>query len=149
MNNAEIDQHSLAVRLCVAVVARTGLLLALCFVSPLVFAQSCAPDAPRADSGEGFTPFGEHEQALARAGNARHAWEWALGPDTESRHKVRGNLDWVSGRVYRWTLVNNGTGREVLKIRLPVADECGQCAGASGEREPEHRSAYDVRGNAD
>ncbi|MEJ2175292.1 MAG: Ig-like domain-containing protein, partial [bacterium] len=30
---------------------------------------------------------------------------------------MQGNLDWVSGKVYRWKVVNSGTGSEVLEIR--------------------------------
>jgi len=91
--------------------------LALCAVSTGVYAESCKPAAPRPDSGAGFTSFGENEQALARAGHSGPAWEWALGANTESGQKVQGSLDWVSGKVYKWKLVNDGAGKEVLTIR--------------------------------
>jgi len=91
--------------------------LALCFASVGAYAESCNPATPRLDSGMGFTPFGENEQALARGGHSGPAWEWALGPNTDSGRNVQGSLDWVSGKVYKWKLVNNGRGREVLKIR--------------------------------
>lgn len=81
------------------------------------FAQSCAPATPRIDSGTGFTPFGANEQALARGGNRGRAWEWAIGTDTDAGQKVQGSLDWVSGKVYRWKVINSGSGNEVLEIR--------------------------------
>jgi len=91
--------------------------LTLCAMSAGVYAESCNPAAPRLDSGAGFTPFGENAQALARAGHSGPAWEWALGANIESSQKVQGSLDWVSGKVYRWRLVNDGAGKEVLTIR--------------------------------
>ena len=96
---------------------RIVVFIALCVISAGVYAASCNPTTPRLDSGAGFTPFGENEQALARAGHSGPAWEWALGTNTDSVQKVQGSLDWVSGKVYKWRLVNDGAGKEVLTIR--------------------------------
>jgi RHS repeat-associated protein len=96
---------------------RIVVFIALCVISAGVYAASCNPTTPRLDSGAGFAPFGENEQALARAGHSGPAWEWALGADTDSVQKVQGSLDWVSGKVYKWRLVNDGAGKEVLTIR--------------------------------
>lgn len=96
---------------------RVAAAVLLSFLTMAAYAQSCAPDAPRSDSGAGFVPFGENEQVLARAGNKGRAWEWAIGTDTDAGQKVQGSLDWVSGKVYRWKLINSGSGSEVLEIR--------------------------------
>ncbi len=93
-------------------------------VAALLFAGSaaaqtlaCHPASPRTDPGTGFVPFGANEQALARGGNAGPAWEWALGTDTGAGQMVKGSLDWVSGRVYGWTLIYSGTGSATLEVR--------------------------------
>jgi RHS repeat-associated protein len=91
-------------------------LLAACG-SALAQATACNPSAPRLDPGAGFVPFGANEQAHARGGNAGPGWEWALGTDTEAGQKAKGSLDWVSGRIYDWTLVYSGTGAATLEVR--------------------------------
>jgi len=92
--------------------------LSLCLVGAAANAQlSCTPSSARSDPGTGFIPFGAYEQALARGGNSGPAWEWAVGTDTESGRKVQGSLDWTSGKVYTWKVINSGTGSEVLEIR--------------------------------
>lgn len=91
--------------------------LLLYVLSAVAYAQSCTPLEPRVDSGAGFTPSGANEQMLARGGNKGPAWEWAVGTDTEAGQSVQGSLDWDSGRVYSWKLVNSGTGSQVLEVR--------------------------------
>lgn len=78
---------------------------------------ACIPSAPRTDPGIGFSAFGAAEQLLARGGQSGPAWEWALGTDTEGSAKVQGSLDWVSGKVYSWTLVYSGAGAATLEVR--------------------------------
>ncbi len=78
---------------------------------------ACFPSAPRTDPGSGFSPFGAAEQLLARGGQSGPAWEWALGTDTEGGQKVQGSLDWVSGKVYSWTLAYSGAGSATLEVR--------------------------------
>ena len=114
---AEICAQSSAVPLFARTAASGAALIALFVLSAAAHAQSCSPAEPRSDSGAGFAPFGEREQALGRGGHKGRAWEWALGTDTRTRQKVQASLDWVSGRVYSWKLVNSGGGREVLEIR--------------------------------
>ncbi len=114
---AGIGAQSSAAHLVTRAAAPVAACIALYILSAAAFAQSCSPAEPRADSGAGFTPFGEREQALGRAGKKGRAWEWALGTDTRTGQKVHANLDWVSGRVYSWRLVNSGAGSEVLEIR--------------------------------
>jgi|GEM_PF-1776598 len=114
---AGIDAHCSAAHRVTRAAAPVVAFIALYILSAAAHAQSCSPAEPRSDSGAGFTPFGEREQALGRAGKKGRAWEWALGTDTRTRQKVDGNLDWVSGRVYSWVLVNTGEGSEVLEIR--------------------------------
>ena len=97
--------------------ARLATALLLCFAGAAAHAQSCTPTTPRPDPGTGFTPFGTNEQALARGGNSGPAWEWAVGTDTDSGQKVQGSLDWISGKAYRWKVINSGTGSEVLEMR--------------------------------
>jgi RHS repeat-associated protein len=80
-------------------------------------ATACNPAAPRLDPGTGFVPFSTNEQAHARGGSAGPGWEWALGTDTEAGQKAKGSLDWVSGRIYDWTLVYSGTGAATLEVR--------------------------------
>jgi len=114
---AGIGAQSSAANRVIRAAAPVAAFIASCILSVPAYAQSCTPAEPRIDSGAGFTPFGEREQALGRAGRKGQAWEWALGTDTRNRQKVRASLDWVSGRVYSWTLVNSGAGSEVLEIR--------------------------------
>ena len=115
---AGIGAQSSAAHLVIRAAAPVAAFIALYILSAAAaYAESCSPAEPRSDSGAGFTPFGEREQALGRAGRKGQAWEWALGTDTRNRQKVRASLDWVSGRVYSWTLVNSGAGSEVLEIR--------------------------------
>jgi len=89
----------------------------------------------------GFLPFGANEQVLARGGNKGPAWEWAVGTDTDAGQNVQGSLDWVSGRVYSWKLVNSGAGSAVLEIReagslrLSLAYPSGMDAGNALELE--------------
>ena len=78
---------------------------------------SCNPAAPRTDPGAGFVPFGAAEQMVARGGNAGPAWEWAIGTDTEGSQSAKGSLDWVSGKLYAWTLVYNGAGAATIEVR--------------------------------
>jgi RHS repeat-associated protein len=108
---------SQAVRLLARVAGYVATFFCLHVMTAVAIAQSCTPAAPRIDSGAGFTPFGANEQVLARGGNSGPAWEWAVGTDTESSQKAQGSLDWVSGRVYRWKLVNSSSGSAVLEIR--------------------------------
>jgi RHS repeat-associated protein len=83
------------------------------------FAQTtaCNPPAPQLSAGKGFVPFGANEQAHARGGNAGPGWEWALGTDTETSQKAKGGLDWVSGRIYEWTLIYSAAGAATLEVR--------------------------------
>jgi hypothetical protein len=117
---AEIGAQSSAAHLFARAAASVAALIALFILSAAAHAQSCSPAEPRSDSGARFTPFGAREQLLARGGHKGRAWEWALGTDTRTRQKVQASLDWVSGRVYSWTLVNSGAGSEVLEIRDAV-----------------------------
>jgi RHS repeat-associated protein len=78
---------------------------------------SCTPSAPRTDPGTGFVPFGAAEQLVARGGNAGPAWEWAIGTDTEGSQSAKGSLDWVSGKLYAWTLIYSGTGSATIEVR--------------------------------
>jgi RHS repeat-associated protein len=114
---AETCAQSSAAPLFARAAASGAALIALFILNAAAHAQSCAPAEPRRDSGVGFTPFGEREQALGRAGKRGGAWEWALGTDTRTGQKVQANLDWASGQVYSWRLVNSGAGSEVLEIR--------------------------------
>jgi len=113
----EFGAQSSAAHLFARTAAPIAAFVVLYILSAAAFAQSCAPPEPRSDSGEGFTPFGANEQALGRGGNKGRAWEWALGTDTRAGQKVQASLDWVSGRVYSWKLVNSGAGSEVLEVR--------------------------------
>ncbi len=114
---AGIGAQRSAVHLVIRAAAPAAAFIASCILSAAAHAQSCSPAEPRSDSGAGFTPFGEREQALGRGGHKGRAWEWALGTDTRTGQKAQASLDWVSGRVYSWTLVNSGAGSEVLEIR--------------------------------
>jgi len=107
MNKRETGLVGCAVRAVTAL----GLLL----VSSLSVAQlNCNPSTPRTDPGAEFVAFGEREQLLARGGNAGPAWEWALGPDTDvDGQNVKASHDWVSGKVYSWTLSYAGTSASV------------------------------------
>jgi RHS repeat-associated protein len=78
---------------------------------------SCTPAAPRTDPGAGFVPFGAAEQLVARGGNAGSAWEWAIGTDTEGSQSAKGSLDWVSGKLYAWTLSYSGAGAATIEVR--------------------------------
>ena len=78
---------------------------------------SCTPSAPRTDPGTGFAPFGVAEQMVARGGNAGPAWEWAIGTDTEGSQSAKGSLDWVSGKLYAWTLIYSGAGAATIEVR--------------------------------
>jgi RHS repeat-associated protein len=77
----------------------------------------CTASAPRPDPGAGFAPFGAAEQAVARGGNAGPAWEWAIGTDTEASQSAKGSLDWVSGKLYAWTLTYSGAGAATIEVR--------------------------------
>jgi len=115
--SAEISAQGPVTHRATHAAAPVAVFIALHILSAAAYAQSCSPAEPRSDSGAGFTPFGEREQVLGRAGKRGRAWEWALGTDTRTGQKVQASLDWVSGRVYSWTLVNSGAGSEVLEIR--------------------------------
>ena len=54
---------------------------------------------------------------MARGGNAGSAWEWAIGTDTEGSQSVKGSLDWVSGKLYAWTLNYSGAGAATIEAR--------------------------------
>ena len=114
---AAISTQGSAAHLFTRVAAASAAFIAICILSAAAFAQSCSPAEPRSDSGAGFTPFGAREQALGRGGHRGRAWEWAIGTDTRTGQKVQASLDWVSGRVYSWKLVNSGAGSAVLEIR--------------------------------
>jgi RHS repeat-associated protein len=114
---AEIGAQGPAAHLLARAAASCAALIALYILSAAAYAQSCSPAEPRTDSGAGFAPFGEREQALARGGHRGRAWEWALGTDTRTGQKVQASLDWVSGRVYSWSLINTGAGSAMLEIR--------------------------------
>jgi RHS repeat-associated protein len=114
---AAISTQRTAAHVFTCVAAPVAAFIAICVLSAAAYAQSCSPEEPRTDSGAGFTPFGVNEQVLARGGNSGPAWEWAVGTDTEAGQQVQGSLDWVSGRVYSWRLVNSGAGSQVLEIR--------------------------------
>ncbi|HSG75654.1 MAG TPA: hypothetical protein VLA30_05910, partial [Burkholderiales bacterium] len=114
---AGIGAQSSAAHRVTRAAANFAAFIALSILSVAAHAQSCAPAEPRSDSGAGFTPFGEREQALGRAGKRGRAWEWALGTDTRTHQKVQASLDWASGQVYSWRLVNSGAGSEMLEIR--------------------------------
>lgn len=85
--------------------------------SALAQTTGCNPSAPQLSAGKGFVPFGANEQAHARGGNAGPGWEWALGTDTETGQKAKGSLDWVSGRIYEWTLIYSAAGAATLEVR--------------------------------
>jgi RHS repeat-associated protein len=85
--------------------------------SALAQTTACNPPAPQLSAGKGFVPFGANEQAHARGGNAGPGWEWALGTDTETSQKAKGGLDWVSGRIYEWTLIYSAAGAATLEVR--------------------------------
>ncbi len=114
---AGIGAQSSAAHRVTRAAANFAAFIALSILSVAAHAQSCSPAEPRRDSGAGFTPFGEREQALGRAGKRGRAWEWALGTDTRTHQKVQASLDWASGQVYSWRLVNSGAGSEMLEIR--------------------------------
>ena len=99
----------------VRTVAALGLLL---LSSPGLAQLSCNPATPRTDPGTGFVAFGAREQLLARGGNAGAAWEWALGTDTDVDGQfVKASHDWVSGKVYGWTLSYSGAGAATVELR--------------------------------
>jgi hypothetical protein len=84
---------------------------------PALAQLSCTPASPRTDPGAGFVPFGAAEQLVARGGNAGPAWEWAIGTDTEGSQSAKGSLDWVSGKLYAWTLNYSGAGAATVEVR--------------------------------
>lgn len=92
---------------------------ALSCATTMTLAQTlaCNPSSPRTDPGTGFVTFGANEQLLSRGGNAGPAWEWAVGTDTEAGQKVQGNLDWISGRSYQWSLSYSGSGAATVEVR--------------------------------
>jgi len=63
-----------------------------------------------------FEAFGASEQIVARGGNRGPAWEWAVGPDSDEDRAVRGSLDWVSGRIYRWRATYGASGNLALQV---------------------------------
>jgi hypothetical protein len=78
----------------------------------------CNPSAPRAHNGAGFTPFNPLQRLEVRGGRPGPAdWEWGLGPDTQQAGSlVQQNLDWVSGRSYKWTLSYDGQGGGTFSV---------------------------------
>ncbi|MDX1374033.1 MAG: RHS repeat-associated core domain-containing protein [Burkholderiales bacterium] len=115
--SAEISARNPAAHPVTRAATPVAAVIALFVLTAPAFAQSCSPAEPRIDSGVGFKPFGANEQVLARGGNKGPAWEWAIGTDTEAGRTAQGSLDWVSGRVYSWKLVNSGSGSQMLEVR--------------------------------
>ena len=101
-----------------AVVRQLVAAIALFGAASGAFAQTlaCNPALPRLDPGAGFAAFGTSEQALARAGNAGAAWEWALGTDTDGTTKTQGSADWKSGRQLTWTLSYSGGAASLVVL---------------------------------
>jgi RHS repeat-associated protein len=79
---------------------------------------------PALDTGASFVPFSGVERLEVRGGNAGPAWEWGLGPDTtQEGGMVKASLDWVSGKLYGFTLTYGASGVGTLEVRdgaLPV-----------------------------
>jgi RHS repeat-associated protein len=66
-----------------------------------------------------FTPFAALERLEVRGGRAgARDWEWGLGVNTQAAGQfASGHLEWVSGRVYAWTLAYDGSGAAALHLR--------------------------------
>jgi Bacterial Ig-like domain len=82
-------------------------------------AQTCSPTSPRLDAGTTFTPFNELERLEVRGGKPGTAdWEWGVGKNTQTTGQfTSGNLDWVSGRTFDWTLVYGSNGSATLTVK--------------------------------
>jgi hypothetical protein len=80
--------------------------------------QQCNPSAPREHTGKGFVPFAPLERLEVRGGRRGSAdWEWRLGSNTQqSGNFAEQNLDWVSGRTYRWALTYDAQGGGALTV---------------------------------
>ena len=77
----------------------------------------CGP-SPQSFGGFGFRPFGATERIEARGGGTgTNAWEWVIGARSRTTGGfARGDMTWVSGREYRWTIDIPPTGAAVLRV---------------------------------
>jgi hypothetical protein len=77
----------------------------------------CGP-TPQSFGGFGFRPFGTTERIEARGGGTGStAWEWVIGARSRTTGGfARGDMTWVSGREYRWTIDIPTNGAAVLRV---------------------------------
>jgi choice-of-anchor A domain-containing protein len=65
-----------------------------------------------------FAPFAALERLEVRGGRKGAAdWEWGLGTNTQTAGQfVHANLDWISGKSYRFVLSYNGQGNGRMQV---------------------------------
>lgn len=73
---------------------------------------------PQSFGGFGFRPFGATERIEARGGGTGgSAWEWVIGARSRTTGGyARGDMPWVSGREYRWTIDIQSGGPATLRV---------------------------------
>ena len=73
---------------------------------------ACEVSIPQVDSGTTFVPFDKLSRFEVRSGRPNNVdWQWGLGVNTHKAGRfTEAYLNWVSGRVYHFTLKYNGQG---------------------------------------